>query len=494
MAEYYTTYLLKGKYTEKEVLSGHMLSYMITAQKGFQFADFLCFTNSLIKKKKVKLVLIIVDASFSPVNFAGLEEIAQQMEKMQHCGITVYLYAPSYNMSTLYLAASADKTFIHPIGNICFGGFYKNHFSAAPLLEKLGINFRTIKTGALKDTFASLGDDVEESDFPKRLLQDYEQVFIQQIEKKPCGKELYKRLLEEKVFSAKETIDIGFLDEAVTLTELFQKIMEEGFRSRKIKVSLKNRKIFWKKKVAIVFINGEIVDGMGANFLNGTKKTISSGKIIGIINSLKCKKSVEAVLFRIDSTGGSSSAGYDLYEAVKKLSEKKLTVVSIGNYATSAAYWMALGGNTVFANTSSVIGSVGAVTTRPYILDTMEKAGIRVTTEKLEDTDVINFFEEYNESTKIRMEKWLAEILSHFMDAVKTHCKSNEETLNIVSSGCSFSGKYAWKQGLVDQLGGIEQALNYIQTQLGEISVEYWYYPENKVSILYKKLFGISAK
>ena len=494
MAEYYTTYLLKGKYIEKEVLSGHILSYMNAAQNGFQFADFLCFTSSVIKKNKVKLVLIIVDTSFSPVNFAGLEEIVQQMEKMQHYGITVYLYAPSYNMSTLYLAASADKTFIHPIGNICFGGFYKNHFSAAPLLKKLGIKFETIKTGALKDTFASLGDDVEESDFPKRLLQDYEQLFVQQIEKKSCGKELYKKLLKEKVFSAKETIDIGFLDEAVTLTELFHKIMEEGFALKKVKASLKNRKGFWKKKVAIVFINGEIIDGMGVSFLNGTKKTVSSGRIIGIINCLERKKSVEAVLFRIDSTGGSSSAGYDLYKAIKKLSEKKLTVVSIGNYVTSAAYWMALGGDTIFSNASSVIGAVGAVTTRPYFLDAMEKVGISVMTEKLENTETINFFEEYSESTKVRMEKWLDEILLHFVDAVKTHCKLDEETLNIISSGCSFSGKYAWKQGLVDQLGGIDQALNYIQTKLGDIAVEYWYYPENKVPMLYKKLFGLNAK
>lgn len=494
MAEYYTTYLLKGKYTEKEVLSGHMLSYMATTQHGFQLADFLCFTDSLIKMKKVNLVLLIVDSSFSPVNFAGLEEISHQMEKLQHHGIAVYLYAPSYNISTLYLSASADKVFIHPIGNICFGGFYKNHISAAPLLEKLGIKFRTIKTGKLKDTFASLGDDVEESVFPKQLLQDYEQAFIQQIEKKQCGKALYKRLSEEKVLSASEAEEFGFLDETATLTGLFQGIMEKGFCPKKIKVSLKNRKIFWKNKIAIVFANGEIVDGTGMSLLNSTKKTMSSGRIIGIINYLKRKKSVKAVLFRIDSTGGSSSAGYDLYQAIKKLSEEKLTVVSIGNYATSAAYWAALGGNIVFANTTSVIGAAGAVTTRPYILEAMEKAGIQIATEKLDNTDVINFFEEYSETTKAGMERWLDEILSYFLDAIKTHCKPDEETLNIVSSGCSFSGDYAWKHGLIDQIGGIEKALEYIHAQLGETSVKYWYYPENKVSFFYKKFLHIDAK
>lgn len=494
MAEYYTTYLLKGKYTEKEVLSGSILSYISFSQHGFQLADFLCFTNYIIKKKKFKLVLIIVDASFSPVNFAGLEEISHQIEKLQHYGISVYLYAPSYNMSTLYLAAMVDKAFIHPVGNICFGGFYKNRISAAPLLEKMGIKFRTIKTGELKDTFAAFGDNVAESDFPKWLLQDYEQAFIQQIEKNQYGKVLYKRLSEEKVLSAGEVKELGFLDEIATLTEVFHQITGKGYYPKKTKISLKNKKGYKKKKIAIVFANGEIVDGMGTSLFNGTKKTMSSSRIIGIINYLKQKRSIKAVLIRIDSTGGSSSAGYDLYQAVKKLSERKLTVVSIGNYATSAAYWMALGGNIVFANSTSVIGAVGAVTTKPYILEAMEKAGIQVTTEKLRDADVINFFEEYSETTKAGMQKWLGGILTLFLDAIKAHCNIDEETLNIVSSGCSISGNYAWKHGLVDQLGGIDQALEYIYDQLGGTSVEYWYYPENKIPVLYKKLFHINVK
>lgn len=494
MAKYYTTYLLKGKYIEKEVLSENMLSYVEASKYGFQLANLLWFTNSLIKKKKVKLVLVIIDTSFSTVNFAGLEEVSYQMEKLRQHGIAVYLYAPSYNMSSLYLSASADRAFIHPLGNICFGGFYKNHISVAPLLERLGIKFTTIKTGVLKDTYASFGDNVVESEFPKRLLQDYEQAFIQQIEKKQYGKELYKKLSEEKVLSANEVKELGFLDETEALTDVLRKIMEKGLRPQKVKVSLKNKKDFWKKKVAIVFANGEIIDGMGTPCLNGGKKTMNSGKIISVINYLKRKKSIKAVLLRIDSTGGSSSAGYDLYQAVRKLSEQKLTVVSIGNYATSAAYWMTLGSNTIFANTTSVIGAVGAVTTKPCILEAMEKAGIQVTTEKLGENDVINFFEEYNETTKEGMEKWLNGILSHFMDAIKAHCKADEGTLKTVSSGCSFSGNYAWKHGLVDQIGGIDQALEHIQIQLGEESVKYWYYPENRVPLLYKKLFHIKTK
>lgn len=494
MAEYYTTYLLKGKYTEKETVSENIFSCVATAQYGVQLVELFNFTEALIKKKNVKLVLMIVDSSFSPVNFAGLEEIALQMEKLRHHDIHVYLYAPSYNMSTLYLAASAEKVFIHPIGNICFGGFYKNHISTAPLLEKLGIKFNTIKTGKYKDTFASLGDSIAESDFPKQLLRDYEDTFIQQIKKKWIKKGLYRKLSEEKIFSASEAKELGFLDEMAALPDVFNKIIEEGIYPKKVKVLLKNKKTVWKKKVAIVFANGEIVDGAGASLFHVTKKTMSSSKIIGIINRLKRKKSIKAVLFRIDSTGGSSSAGYDLYQAVKKLSEQKLTVISIGNYATSSAYWMALGGNIIFADSTSVIGAVGAVTARPYILEALEKVGIQVTTEKLEDTDVINFFEEYGEEAQIGTERWLSEILSFFLEAIREHCKVDEKTLEIISSGCSFSGIYAWKHGLIDQVGGIEQALEYIRTQLGEIPVKYEYYPENKVPLFYKKLLHICAK
>lgn len=66
--------------------------------------------------------------------------------------------------------------------------------------------------------------------------------------------------------------------------------------------------------------------------------------------------------------------------------------------------------------------------------------------------------------------------------------------MEIISDGCSFSGSYAWKYGLIDRIGGIEQALEYIRTQLGEVPVKYEYYPENKIPLLYKKLFHIGSK
>ena len=494
MAKYYTTYFLKGKYTEIGSGSEKILSCVGANQYGVQLASLFNFTEYLIKKQNVQLVLIIVDSSFSPVNFAGLEEISGQMEKLRNHNIHVYLYAPSYNMSTLYLAASAEKVFIHPIGNICFGGFYKNRISAAPLLEKLGIKFQTIKTGKFKDTFSSLGDFVEESNFPNQLLQDYEYTFVQQVQKKWKEKDLYRKLSEENIFSAGEAKKIGFLDEIATLPEVLQEITENGIYPKKIKISLKNSKNIWKKKIAIVFANGEIIDGTGAALFHVTKKNMSSSKIIGIINRLKRKKSIKAVLFRIDSTGGSSSAGYDLYQAVKRLSEQKLTVISIGNYATSSAYWMALGGSTIFADSTSVIGAVGAAMTRPYILEALEKIGLQVTTEKLENTEVINFFEEYSEEAKRGTEKWISEIMNHFLEAIREHCDLDKKTLEIISDGCSFSGSYAWKHGLIDQIGGIEQALEYIRTQLGEVPVKYEYYPENKIPLLYKKLFHIASK
>ena len=466
-----------------------MLSCISVAQYGTQLVDFFRFTEKVVKNKKIELVLLIVEPSFSPVSFAGLEELSLQMEKLRHHGVLIYLYAPSFNMSTLYLAASAEKVFIHPIGNICFGGFYKNFFSVRPLLEKTGIKFNILKTGKLKDTFAALGDSVPKNDFTKQLLQDYEDAFIRQVEKKWADKELYSKLLEGKIFSASEAKEKGFIEEIANLTEVFHKIIEKGLYLRKVKTSSKNKRVRIGKTIAVVFVNGEITDGVGSSLFDFTKKTIRSDKIMGIIKKLKNKKAIEAVLFRIDSVGGSSSAGYDMYQAIKNLSEKKLTVISIGNYATSAAYWMALGGNVIYADATSVIGAVGAITTRPYIFEALEKVGIQVTAEKLEETGVISFFEEYGEAATAGTEKWLSEIMSLFLSAVKEHRKIDDKTLEIISSGCSFSGSYAWTHGLIDQIGGIDQAMEYIRFKLGKSSLKFEYYPENKNSLLLRKLF-----
>ena len=83
---------------------------------------------------------------------------------------------------------------------------------------------------------------------------------------------------------------------------------------------------------------------------------------------------------------------------------------------------------------------------------------------------------------------------SLFSDIDEKHQKIFKETLELISDGCSFSGNYAWKHGLIDQIGGIEQALEFIRTQLGEASIEYEYYPENKIPLLYKKIFRIGSK
>lgn len=490
MAEYYATYIIKGKYIDKQSISNNLISYTTIGRTGFKLIDFLAFADRVIKNKKIKLVFIIIDATFSPVSFAGLEEIRYQIEKIQKNGIDVYMYAPSYNLSTLYLSAGVEKVFIHPIGNVCFSGFYKRNFSAAPLLKNIGIQFTTIKTGIYKDTFLPFGDTVAENNFSKLLLEDFRNEFIQQMKKKKSSQSIYEILSGKAFLSANIAKKLEIVDEIASLSEIFSQIAEKGHKLKKIKYSLKNRKYFLKKRVAIVYINGEIVAG-NSSLENISKKTINSNKIIHIISYLQRKKSIDAVLFRINSTGGSSSAAYDIYRAIKEISKYKLTVVSIGNYATSAAYWIALGAKIIFANSTSVLGAIGVVTARPNFSELFSNIGVEVTTDKLENTAVANYFEECSEETNEEMKTYLDEVLIYYKDAINEHCGIDNDWLDNISQGQTFSGKYAINNGLIDKIGGIEQALEYIKSQFSGSEVTYLHYPENKIPFFIKKIYNI---
>lgn len=137
------------------------------------------------------------------------------------------------------------------------------------------------------------------------------------------------------------------------------------------------------------------------------------------------------------------------------------------------------------------MGAIGVVTAKPNSSGLLSNIGIEVTTNKLEGTSVTNYFEECSKEINEEMKAYLDEVLVYYKDAISEHCGIDSNRLDDVSQGQNFSGSYAIKNGLIDKIGGMEQALEYIKSQIAVSETTYLFYPQNKIPLFIKKIFNI---
>jgi len=183
-----------------------------------------------------------------------------------------------------------------------------------------------------------------------------------------------------------------------------------------------------------------------------------SHEIIGIAEDVEKKKKVKAVIFEINSPGGTPFASREVATYIEGM--KKPTVAWIREYATSGAYWIASACDEIVADELSTVGSIGVMSIRPDIGELLKKFGIDIETLKTGIYKGLGLpYEKPTEEERALLKRELDEIKDNFLNAIARNRKLDEETLKELSTGKVYLGREAKELGLVDQLGGKELAI-----------------------------------
>ena len=231
-------------------------------------------------------------------------------------------------------------------------------------------------------------------------------------------------------------------------------------------------------RVAIISIKGVIVNPI---------------PVVRKIERLRKDRSVKALVIRVDSPGGSVGASQEIYRAIERFrAEGKPVVVSMGNIAASGGYYVSAPADYIFANPGTITGSIGVIIQHVAYRELMDKIGVKATTIKTgKFKDTLNPFRELTPEEREYLKETIDEAYEQFLEAILKYRgkKISEERLREVADGRVFTGERAKELGLVDELGGLEDAIEKAKELAGVPRAREFFVPQEK-SLLQRVLGG----
>lgn len=455
----------------------------------FQFDRFLLAVEKILDSPRIERVLIDCRNDFSPRLFGGAEAVREQIRRLTESGKETYFYAREYDALRLYLASSARYRRMHPLGTFSFLGLARPFLFFRNLLDRNKVDPQVIRRGKYKSAADRLEketlDPANEEQYTA-YLTDVEGAMSRAIEEglNKSGEEL-RDLRNGTMLTAEAAKEEGWVDEVGTLSQLLREWKEDKVKERKLK-KLGKGYGSGRKKLAILFFEGSIVDGKTRRHpLLG--QSIGDASFVAEVKKLAEDKSIKGVVLRINSGGGSATASEEILSSLRELSAKKPVVVSMSEIAGSGGYWIALEGARIFAENTTLTGSIGVVTLSLTVQKLLKKHGITsATLRTAPHADLGSALRKMTKEERRLIEETVDELYEKFVDTVAAARGRTREEILAVAEGRVWSGTGAATNGLVDEIGGIHNALAYLRGAAGLKKSKVLLYPETKRSIIGK--------
>ena len=426
-----------------------------------------------ISKAKVdsRIEGILLNLTSIQAGMATIEEIRNAFLDYKKSGKFIYAYSESYTQGAYYLASVADKIYLYPEGDVDFRGLHADLMFFKGALEKLEIQPEIIRHGKFKSA-------VEPFMYDKMSDENREQVstFLNSIWNNILNgintsrnipvDELQKIADNAEARNAENALSLHLVDKLSYYDQLLSDLKMKTDQGEKEKIKFVSLKKYVRayvkgddfsaKKIAVVYASGDIVSG------DGNEDQIGSDKIAAALRKARLDSSVKAIVFRINSPGGSALASDVIWRETILAQKTKPFIVSMGDYAASGGYYIACAADTIVARPNTITGSIGVF---GLLFNTQNmfknKLGITfdsVKTGRYADLGSMNRPMKDNERAIIQGE--VEKVYDTFISHVAIGRKMTKENVDNIGQGRVWSGVDAKRIGLVDVLGGLNDAIS----------------------------------
>ncbi len=398
--------------------------------------------------------------------WAQLEEIRQEVSDFKKSGKPVYAFLESAGSREYYLASVADKIFVPPDDLLDVKGFHLEELYFKGLLDKLGVGVQVDHIGQYKD----FGDMFTRTNMSPQTREVLNQV-LDQIYGDFCtttgssrhkSADDMKALIDMGPFLADQAKASGLVDvvgyEDEVYADLKKKTGVSNLNKTKIQTYFKAASGSGDH-LAMLVGAGDILRG-NPNDSTDNGNSLSSTSFGRLVRQLRNDHSVKGVLLRVDSPGGDAVASDQILHELKLLAAEKPVVVSMSDYAASGGYYITLTGSPVFSYPNTLTGSIGVVYVRPNIHSLLDKIG--VTEDALERgklAGVDSLDQPLSDAGQEKLHDLISSTYRTFVTKVATSRKKSYDQIDALAQGRVWMGAQAVQNGLVDQLGGIDDAV-----------------------------------
>ncbi len=411
----------------------------------------------------------------TPNDYATLKEVRKALAEFKAAGKKIVAYDLDWTEREYYLGSLGDRILMNPLGVMEINGLASEGTFFAEALQRLGVGVQVTRVGRYKsavEPFVSNQRSPESQQQTQQLLNDLWGNFVAAVvEFRDFDQTQLQQLVNTQgIFTATEAQNNGLVDRLTHFDQVVEELKklsnskedERTFKQISLptyaKVAETNKQLpavrQSKNQVAVLYAEGEIVSGYGS------PTQIGGDRLAKELRDLRLDDSVKAVVLRVNSPGGSATASDVIRREVELTREVKPVVVSMGNVAASGGYWISTYGSRIFAEANTITGSIGVFGVLLNVQQLANKNGITwdvVKTNPLADLDTIA--RPKTPAELARIQSIVDRIYEEFLTIVSDSRNLPKDRVQEIAQGRVWSGQEAKKIGLVDEIGGLNQAI-----------------------------------
>ena len=425
---------------------------------------------------------IYLQASSLGTSYASLQEIRNALLDFKESGKFVIAYADSYTQGLYYLSSAADKVLLNPKGMIEWRGIASAPLFYKDLLQKIGVEMQVFKVGTYKSAVEPFIATEMSSANREQVTAFITSIWGQVTQGISASRNIPVDSLNVYAdrmlmfYPSEESVKCGLADTLIYRNDVrnyLKKLVEIDEDDNLPIVGLSDmmnvKKNVPKDKsgniVAVYYASGEITDYPSSAT---SEDGIVGSKVIRDLRKLKDDNDVKAVVLRVNSPGGSAFASEQIWHAVKELKTKKPVIVSMGDYAASGGYYISCIADTIVAEPTTLTGSIGIFGIIPNVKGLTDKIGLSYDVVKTNKyADFGNIMRPFNEDERSLLQMLITEGYDTFVSRCAEGRHMTKEAIEKIAEGRVWTGETAKKLGLVDELGGIDKALDIAVAKAG---------------------------
>lgn len=443
---------------------------------------------------------IFIDAKGAALGVASRQELSEALSEFKKSGKWIYAYADNFSQGDYLTASVADKIFLNPVGNVDIRGIGSHTPFFTGLLDKLGIKVQVVKVGTYKSAvepfiLTSMSDAARHQTqvFVDSIWSFYANTIADNRDVTPAEVSAWADSLT-LAWTAERDVDSRIVTETAyrrqvenTLRDLTEREDNEDLRyitpseyiaAHANKLASKN-----DDHIAVLYAVGDIVDSGDGGIVGET--------MVPQIIKLADDKHVAGLVLRVNSGGGSAFASEQIWEALEYFKSKgKPFYVSMGDYAASGGYYISCGADSIFADPTTLTGSIGVFGMIPDLSGLItDKLGVTFTTvASSPNATFMNLTQPMTELQRNAMQRNVEDTYDTFTSRVAEGRHMSVDSVKAIAEGRVWVGGSALQLGLVDRLGSLDATIKAIAAETGLDADSYVNYPDVKADFMERLL------
>lgn len=487
-------------------LNTGMITGDVSTESSFFFfdsfiSDKISLLDALMMIRKAgadpKIKGLFADISEVPLSYAQVEELRNEISLFKKSGKPAYVWTDtigeiSNGTKNYYLASVFDKIYIQPSGMVGFNGLNSESMFFKNMLEKLKIE----PIGSHRKEYKTYWNMFVEDKYTKEHRESAESLVNSIFSKIVSDVSASRDLPEEKIreisdsftLTSQEALNLGLIDGINYRDDAFNEFKNVTQHEKNISVSKYFRihssdfDMGLNSKIAVIELPGSIHRGHSDIGPTGNLQSTGSVTVVSLLKKAWSDEKVKGIVIRVNSPGGSVIASESIWNQIGLMvkENRKPVVVSMGSVAASGGYYVSMPAEKIFADHNTVTGSIGVVLGKMYTREFFNWLGITFDSVKTgKNTDLFSSITRLNEEQSEYMEKSLDEIYDSFVSRAAENRKMEKSELEKYAKGRVWTGIQAHEKGLVDEIGGFMDALEYVKTKSScEADIVISKYPE----------------